>query len=133
MLLSGLQGDERSGGLVWRVGRVWRWGVGLGFDVLGAFAVGVGGAAPELALGFASGAAAHGLAAEGTEWGAGLFGAGLDAGAVEALSEAAVFFEVFGLALDLAFEQVGGLIDGAEQGVGGELGLGSFDEVGEAS
>jgi hypothetical protein len=48
---------------------------GLGFDVLGAFAVGVGGAAPELSVGFADGAAAHGLAAEGAEWGAGLFGA----------------------------------------------------------
>jgi hypothetical protein len=40
---------------------------GLGFDVLGAFAIGVGGAAPELALGFAGGAAAHGFSTEGTE------------------------------------------------------------------
>jgi hypothetical protein len=47
-----------------------------------------------------------------------LFSAGFDAGGVEALGEAAVFFEVFGLTLDLAFEQVGSLIDGAEQGVG---------------
>ena len=40
-----------------------------GFEVLSAFAVGVGGAAPELAVGFAGGAAAHGLSAGGTEWG----------------------------------------------------------------
>lgn len=104
--------------------------VGLGFDVVGAFAVWVGGAAPELAGGLASGAEAHGFSTQGAEWGAGLFGAGLDAGGVEAFGEASVFFEVFGLALDLAFEQVGGLIDGAEHGVGGELGLSSFDEVG---
>ena len=37
------------------------WGVGLRFDVLGAFAVGVGGAAPELAVGLAGGAAAYGF------------------------------------------------------------------------
>ena len=53
---------------------------------MGAFAVGVGGAAPELAVGFAGGAAAHGLAAEGTEGDAGLLGASLDAGGVEAFS-----------------------------------------------
>ncbi len=106
---------------------------GLGFDVLGAFAVGVGGAAPELAVGFAGGAAAHGFSTQGAEWGACLFGAGLGAGGVEALSEAAVFFEVLGLAFDLAFEEVGSLIDRAEHGVGGEFGLGPFDEVGEAS
>ena len=109
------------------------WDRRLGFDVLGAFAVGELGAAPELALGFAGGAAAHGLAAEGTEWGAGLLGSGLGAGGVEAFGEAAVLFEVLGLAFDLAFEKVGSLIDGAEHGVSRELGLGSFDEVGEAS
>ena len=64
----------------------------LGFDVLGAFAGRVAGAAPELAVGLAGGAAAHGFSAEGTERGAGLFGAGLDSGGVEALGEAAVFF-----------------------------------------
>ena len=58
-----------------------------------------------------------------------MFGAGLGAGGVEAFGEAAVFLEVFGLAFDLAFEQVGGLIDGAEHGVGGEFGLGFGDKV----
>ncbi len=104
----------------------------LKFDVLGAFAVGLGGAAPKLAGGFADGAAAHGFSTQGAEWGAGLFGAGLDAGGVEAFGEAAMFFEVLGLAFDLAFVQVGSLRDGAEQGVGGVFGLGFFDEVGEA-
>lgn len=98
---------------------------------MGAFAVGVGGAAPELAVCFAGGATAHGLTAEGTKRGAGLFGAGLDAAGVEALREAAVFFEIFGLTLKLAFQQVRGLIDSAKHGIGGELGLRSFYKVGE--
>ena len=72
------------GGVAWRRFRLAR--VGLGFDVLGAFAVGVGGAAPELAVGFACGAAAHGFSTQRAEWGAGLLGAGLGAGGVEALS-----------------------------------------------
>lgn len=40
---------------------------GLGFDVLGAVSVGVAGTAPELALGLAGGAAAHGFSTEGAE------------------------------------------------------------------
>ena len=85
-----------------------------------------------MTVGFAGGAATHGFSAEGALWGACLFGTGLDAGGVEAFGESAVFFEVLGLALDLAFEQVGGLIDGTEHGVGGEFGFSSFDEVGES-
>jgi hypothetical protein len=73
-------GGERGASEMRIVGRVdWIFGAGregLGFDVLGVFAVGVAGAAPELVLGFSGGAVAHGLAAEGAERGASLRGAG---------------------------------------------------------
>jgi len=57
------------------------------FDVSGAFAIRVGGAAPELAGGFAGGAAAHGFAANGAQGYASLFSAGLNAGGVEAFGK----------------------------------------------
>jgi hypothetical protein len=85
-----------------------------------------------LAGGFAGGATAHGFSAEGADRSAGLFGAGLDSGGVEALCESAVLLKIFSLTFNLAFEQVGGLVDSAEHGVSGELGLRSFNKVGEA-
>ena len=105
------------------------WEGASGFDVSGAFAVRVGGAAPELAGGFAGGAAAHGFAADGAQGYASLFSAGLNAGGVEAFGEATVFFEIAALALNLTFEQIRGLIDGAEHGIASELGIGFGDEL----
>ena len=61
-----------------------------------------------------------------------LFGAGLNAGGVEALGEAAVFFEIAALALDLAFEEIGRLIGGTKHGIGREFGFGFGDELSES-
>lgn len=66
-----------------------------GFDVSRAFAVGVGGAAPELGGCLAGGAAAHGFVTDGAQGDSCLFSSGLDSGGVETLGEAAVFFRAF--------------------------------------
>ena len=109
-----------------------RWVGVSGFDVSRAFAVGVGGAAPELGGGLAGGAAAHGFVTDRAPGDSCLFSSGLDSGGVEALGEAAVFFEIATLALDLAFEEIGCLIDGTKHGIGREFGFGFGDELSES-
>ena len=105
---------------------------GSGLNVPGAFAVGVGGATPELGGGLAGGAAAHGFVTDRAQGDSCLFSSGLDSGGVEALGEAAVFFKVAALTLDLAFEEIGCLIDGTQHGIGREFGICFGDELSES-
>lgn len=54
------------------------------------------------------------------------------AGGVEVLGEAAGLEKGFALLLELAFEEEGGLVDGAEHGIGGKFRVGVLDKMGKA-